>query len=245
MLTRLWWAGIPPILPALIAGLVLAGITGELGAAPIALTLPSPVLTAPVFSLSAILTAAPVIVVLITLQANVPSVVFLLDQGYRPPEGTVTVVSGAGTMASSLFGPVGISLSLPATALVAGPDAGEREVRHWSAYVTAVGAVVIAALAGLATQLATLVPASLLAAVVGLAVVGILQESLRTVVEGPLLLGPLFAFGIALSELSLLGLGAFFWGSDWASRCCSSATSGRNTPPRGREVPDQAPLSCQ
>jgi benzoate membrane transport protein len=45
----------------------------------------------------------------------------------------------------------------------------------------------------------------------GLALLPALRVSLREITAGPLVLGPLFAFVIALSDMSLLGLGPFFW----------------------------------
>ena len=202
---------IPAILPALVAGLVLAGVSGEFGGVSVNLAFPAPTLTAPEFSLSAILTVTPVMIVLITVQANVPSIVFLREQDYQPPEKTITGVSGVGTVAGSLLGPTGISLSLPATALCAGPDAGDHSIRHWSVYIAASAAVAIAVLAGIAVELAAVVPRALLVTGVGLAVVGVLAGALQRVTRGPLIWGPLFAFAIALSDLSLLGLGSFFW----------------------------------
>ena len=199
------------ILPALVVGLAIAAFTGELGSFPAEVTLPAPALTAPVFTLRAILTATPVIVVLITLQADIPSIVFLRSQQYDPPERTITILSGVGTLFGSLLGPMGVSLSLPATALSAGPDAGEHEIRHWSVYMTAGAALLIALFAGFATELATIVPDALLAAGVGLAIIGVLSGALQQVAAGPLLLGPMFAFAIALSDISLLGLGPLFW----------------------------------
>lgn len=56
-----------------------------------------------------------------------------------------------------------------------------------------------------------MVPRELLVAAIGLAVVGIVANSLGSATRGPLLLGPLFTFAIAMSELSLLGLGSFLW----------------------------------
>lgn len=200
----------PAILPALVVGLVLAAATGELGPAPQA-ALPVPALTVPEFSLRAIVTATPVMIVLITLQANVPSVVFLRSQGYEPPERTVTGVSGAGTVMGSLLGPMGVSLSLPATALCAGPDAGERSVRHRSVYIAGGTSTAIALLAGFAAELAAILPQALLQAAVGLAVLGVLTMAIERIATGPLRLGPVFAFAIALSDLNLFGLGPFFW----------------------------------
>jgi benzoate membrane transport protein len=44
-----------------------------------------------------------------------------------------------------------------------------------------------------------------------LAVVGVLINALKQVTKGPLILGPVFAFAVASSKISLLGFGPFFW----------------------------------
>ncbi len=202
---------VPAVLPAVVVGLVGAWLVGGLAAPPARIVFPLAELTMPVFSLPAVLTATPVMVVLITLQANAPSVVFLRTQGYDPPDRTIGLISGGGTLLASIFGPLGISLSLPATALTAGPDAGPQAIRHRAALLAGAAAVVFALLAGYAAELETLILRPLLVAVIGLAVVGVFAGALKQVVSGPLVIGPLFSFGIALSDLSLFGLGPFFW----------------------------------
>lgn len=201
---------VPALLPALMTGIVLAAATGELGAAPTEFDL-APAFTAPEFSLGAILTVVPVMVVLITLQANVPSLVFLKEHGYEPPATGLNPVSGLGTAGGSLLGPMGVSLSLPATALCAGPDAGDHDRRHWAAYIAGGASLAIGLAAGVATAVADAVPRPLLVALVGLAVIGVLSAALQSVTRGPLTLGPLFAFAIAQSDLQLADLGPFFW----------------------------------
>lgn len=153
--------------------------------------------------------ATPVFVVLITLQSNLPSVRFLQGQDYRPPDSVVDAVSGIGTTLGSLLGPTGVSLSLPATSVVAGAKAGAREIRHRAVYVAAGAALAVGLLAGIAADVADIIP--LLLALAGLAVVDVFTDAVVRIVQGPLLLGPLFTFVIVISDLSLLGLGSFFW----------------------------------
>ncbi len=100
-------------------------------------------------------------------------------------------------------------------------------------------------LAGIAAELPNVIPLPLLLALAGLSLVDVLASALQQITRGPLLLGPLFAFAIALSEVSMLGLGPFFWSlvidtavSQWlerdALRMLRSTESGRaysNTPP--------------
>jgi benzoate membrane transport protein len=66
--------------------------------------------------------------------------------------------------------------------------------------------------AGVAAELVLFVPLPLVQALAGLALFGVLTTSLKQVVAGPLVLGPLFAFVAAQSSLTLFGLGPFFWG---------------------------------
>ena len=136
---RFWNNRLPAIVPALITGLVIAALSGQLGHMPSDLSFASPQITLPVFSLPAIITVSPVVLVLIVVQSNLPSMVFMKDQRYRPPERVVDIVSGSGTIFGSLLGPVAVSLSLPATSLVAGPEAGERQIRYRSAVLVAGG----------------------------------------------------------------------------------------------------------
>ncbi len=62
-----------------------------------------------------------------------------------------------------------------------------------------------------AAELPKYVPIDLLFALAGLAMIDVFLHALRQAIDGPLVLGPLFAFGIALSEISLFGFGPFFW----------------------------------
>jgi benzoate membrane transport protein len=202
---------IPAILPALITSLVLAGLSGRLGQLPGQWSLPAMAVTTPSLSLQAVATVTPVLVVLILVQSNLPSVVFMLSQGYQPAERTIDTVSGIGTLAGSLLGPTAVSLALPLVSLAAAPGAGEQPVRHRAAYFAAGALVLIGLLAGAAADLLKIIPLPLLLALAGLALVPVLSGALQAITRGPLLLGPLFAFAIALSKISLLGLGPLFW----------------------------------
>ena len=56
-----------------------------------------------------------------------------------------------------------------------------------------------------------LVPRVLLLTMAGLALMPALIAALKEITAGPLVFGPLLTFAIALSEMSLFGLGPFFW----------------------------------
>jgi benzoate membrane transport protein len=208
---RMFGTRLPPILPAFLAGIMVAALTGQLGDFPSSFALPSFDLIRPEFSWSAILTATPVLVALMTVQANIPSVIYLRSQGFHPPERLLNVVSGIGTTLGSLLGPVAVSLALPPVLLTAGPEAGPHSLRYRSVFLPVTAGLLIALLAGTAAELAVLVPSTLLFAMAGLALVGALVGALKEIARGPLVLGPVFAFAIALSDMTLFGLGPFFW----------------------------------
>jgi benzoate membrane transport protein len=148
---------------------------------------------------------------LIALHANLTAVAYLRSQDYAPPARVVDVTTGLATAVASLFGPCPISMGSLVTPLTAGPEAGERAVRPWAVYASAVGFLLVALAAGIAADLPSLLPLPLLLAVAGLALLGVLSQALTQVMTGPLRLGPLVAFAVASSGLSLFGLGAAFW----------------------------------
>jgi benzoate membrane transport protein len=208
---RVLGARLPPILPAFLAGCMAALLTGQLGEFPSTFSLPTFEIVRPAFSLAAIVTVAPVLLALMTVQSNVPSVIYLRGQGFRPPERVINLVTGGGTLAGSLFGPVAVSLALPPVLVTAGPAAGDRSLRYRSIYLPVGAGLVIALFAAVAADLALLIPPVLLLAIAGLALVPALVAAIREISAGPLVLGPLFAFAIALSDMTILGLGPFFW----------------------------------
>jgi benzoate membrane transport protein len=203
-------ARVPSVFLAMLVGIAAAGLLGKFGGGG-GSEGAFPILTAPVFSWNAILTATPVMVVLIVLQSNVPSLIFLRGEQYHPPARLLDYVSGVGTMASSFLGPAGLSLSLPATAIVAGSDAGPHRHRYRAVVLSYAIFLALTPLAAYAAGAAGVLPLELLVAIAGLAVIGVLGMALKRISGGPLMLGPLVAFAVAVSDVSMLGLGPYFW----------------------------------
>ncbi len=202
---------VPPLLPALVVGLALAAFTGRLHPLASGWSWPPLVVSSPVFHPAAILTVVPVAVPLIALHANLTAVAYLRSEQYMPPARAIEVTTGLATAVASFVGPTPICMAALVTPLTAGPEAGERRVRPWAVYASAVAFLLIALAAGVAADLPALLPLPLLLAVAGLALLGVLSQALEQVITGPLRLGPLVAFAVASSTLALFGLGAAFW----------------------------------
>jgi benzoate membrane transport protein len=208
---RLLEPRIPALVVALVVGVIGAAISGGINVETMVWTLPSPSIMVPAFSVSAMITIVPVIVVLITLQGNMPSVVYLEAQKFRPSGRVIDAVSGIGTSIGSVLGPAPMSLASMIMPLLAGPSAGPHATRHWAVYVSSAGLVIIALLAPIAADLPTVLPVSLLLALAGLALLPTLGQALTAITSGPLRLGPLFAFVVAVSEMTLFGFGSVLW----------------------------------
>lgn len=202
---------IPAVFPAVIVGLTAAGLTGVLNLGQFRWAAPVLHAAPPVFSWTTVVAFAPVLAVLMITSANLASVVYIRSQGYPASLRAIDVVTGAAAAAGSFFGFTPFCMASFLAAPTAGPDAGDHDVRHWSVYFSSVGMLAIAALAGLAADLLRIVPLSVLLALAGLALIGVLGSTLQEALAGPLVLGPLFTFAVAVSHLSYLGFGPLFW----------------------------------
>jgi benzoate membrane transport protein len=204
-------ARVPAVLPAIAAGLLGAAVTGKIGLAMLDWAPPIPRFITPAFSWAVVIAYAPVLAVLVTASSNLPSVIYIRSQRYQAPARPIDVVTGLATVAGSFFGLVPICMASFLVAPTAGPDAGDRDVRHWSVYFSAVGFAAIALLSGVAAKLLTIIPVSLLLALAGLALINVLLSTLQQALRGPLVWGPLLTFAVAVSNISYLGFGALFW----------------------------------
>ncbi len=202
---------LPPILAAFVAGMSVAALTGQLGAFPTSLRFPELDAVRPEFTWTSVVSLTPVLVAFMTVQSTIPSVIYLTSQGFRPPERLINVVDGVGTILGSFVGPVAVSLALPPVLLTAGSSAGPHELRYRTVFLPVAAGLGIALFAGTAADLAILMPRALLLALAGLALIAPLTGALREITKGPLVLGPLFAFAIALSDMTVFSLGPFFW----------------------------------
>lgn len=204
-------ASLPPLLPAIVAGVVMAAVVGDVTGFDAAVAAPTITATSPELSWKTILTVSPVVVVLIVPLSNLTAGAILREFDYDPPRRSIDVVCGIATVCSSFFAPVPVSLGSFVTALTAGPEAGPPHRRHWSVYVTSGSLLAVGLAAGIAAAIPAAVPSALLFGVAGLALVTTLAHALTEVTRGPLRLGPLFAFAVASSDLSLGGFGPAFW----------------------------------
>lgn len=175
---------------------------------------PTVALTAPTWTLPAVVgLALPLFLVTMAAQ-NVPGTAVLAGYGYRAPLGSALRVTGLATALGAPAGGHAVNLAAITAALAAGPDAHPDPDRRWIASVTAgVGMALLGLGAGVATALVLLSPPVLVEAVAGLALLGALAGAVSAAVAEPdAREAAVVTFVVTASGVSLLGVGGAFWG---------------------------------
>ncbi|NQW09925.1 MAG: benzoate/H(+) symporter BenE family transporter [Alphaproteobacteria bacterium] len=157
--------------------------------------------------------ALPLFIVTMASQ-NIPGLAVLHANGYHPAPGPLFVATGGASVISALFGGHMLNLAAITAALCAGPDAHPDPARRYQASITAgVMYVLIALLAGAAAAFVAASPPLLIQAVAGLALLGSLAGAASKALQNSDEHIPaIVTFVTTASGLSILGIGAAFWG---------------------------------
>ncbi|GAA3108608.1 benzoate/H(+) symporter BenE family transporter [Streptosporangium carneum] len=197
---------------ALLVAVVAIALTGPgLGAVDVR---PVVELTVPSWSFSAMVSVAFPLFLVTMASQNVPGMAVLAQYGYRPPLRGILVGTGLASALGALLGGHAVNLAAITAALTAGPDADPDPGRRWIASVTAgVSMIALGVGSGLATALVLLSPPVLIEAVAGLALIGALVSALASALAEPERReAAVVTFVVTASGLTLIGIGAAFWG---------------------------------
>nr|WP_307850062.1 benzoate/H(+) symporter BenE family transporter [Saccharopolyspora sp. HNM0986] len=201
---------VPPVLGALIAGVLAVLAVGRFGVLPGQQVLAAPVLQAPQWSWQAILELVVPLTITVLVVQNGQGVAVLRSAGHTAPVNTSTLACGAWSMLSAAVGAAPTCLTGPTNALLVA--SGER-ARHYVAGVTCgLLAMIFGLFAPLFTRTMLGMPSSFIAVLGGLAMLRVLQNSFVTAFNGRFSFGALVTFIVTVSDLQLLNIGAAFWG---------------------------------
>jgi benzoate membrane transport protein len=173
---------------------------------------PSPVM--PVFTLPALVGIALPLFIVTMASQNIPGMAVLQANGYRPEAGPLFATTGVFSLVAASFGAHAVNLAAITAALCAGPEAGPDPAGRYRAAVTAgVTYLLFGLLAGFATLLVAAAPPVLIQAVAGLALLGAFGSALANALSTPDdREAAVVTFVFTASGLSLLSIGAAFWG---------------------------------
>lgn len=210
---RRWWPryATPAVL---LAGIVVAGLQGQLQLGVVRWDWAAPVWTAPHFSLTTLIGVALPLFLVTMASQNLPGVAAQRASGYQTPVSASITATGLATVLLAPFGGYAFNLAAITAAICMGREAHEDPARRYMAAVMAgVFYLLIGLAGGAVVGLLQAFPKALVAAVAGLALLGTIAGGLSAALkEEKHRDAAILTFLVTLSGLSLMGIGSAFWG---------------------------------
>lgn len=201
----------PPILAAMVVGIVAVVLTGGLSRGVLDDGLmAAPMLQAPVFTLQSITELVVPLAITVLVVQNGQGVAVLRASGHKPPVSACAVACGIWSTAVAAIGAVSTCLTGPTNALLV--SSGQKERHYAAAIASGVLALVVGIVSPAFVGLILGTPAAFIAALGGLAMLAPLQGSFVTAFRTERSLGPLVCLLVTVADVSLLGISAPFWG---------------------------------
>ncbi|WP_435930425.1 benzoate/H(+) symporter BenE family transporter [Dryocola sp. BD613] len=202
------------VVVALIAGLAISLMTGELKTESVPVSVVMPEFTAPHFSVSSLLSIGlPFFLVTMTSQ-NAPGVATLKASGYNVPVSPLMVVTAAIALLLAPFGVFSICIAAITAAICQGAEAHPDPAKRWLAAATAGVFYLLAGMfGGSISALLTALPLAFIHTLAGLALLSTLAGSLHQALGNERERdAAIVTFLVTASGLTLAGIGSAFWG---------------------------------
>jgi len=204
---------VPPILGALLLGVIAAAFTGGLNWNNSEFVFIAPQMIMPTFSLDAIFSVTVPLAVLVIGAENAQAAGVMMSQGYKVPVNAMTVISGIGGIVTSFFGGHNANIAGPMTAICSSEEAGDsKEGRYAATVVNGILFGGFGLIASIALAFVKGLPTALINVVAGLAMINVLYSAYH---EGfatkRFKYGSFFALVIAMSGISILKISSPFW----------------------------------
>lgn len=203
------------VLIALILGLAIAAMQGDLQMAAFKLEMATPILTRPQFSLSAIVGIALPLFAVTMASQNVPGVAVLRASGYeRVPISPLISWTGIATVLLAPLGAFAMNLAAITAAICMGPDAHkDPDKRYVAAVVAGVFYILLGIFGATIGALFIALPQELVMAIAGLALLSTIGKGLAAALVQETERGSaLITFLVTASGITLWGIGSAFWG---------------------------------
>jgi benzoate membrane transport protein len=207
-----WGRRMPPLIGALLVGALAILLLGRLDTSGLgSFALAQPLIQAPVWSVGALVELVVPLAITVLVVQNGQGVAVLKAARHEPPVNAIAVACGIGAFCSAAVGAVSSCLTGPTNALLT--SSGERS-RHYTAALTFGSfGVLFGLMSPTFTGLMLATPKSYIMMLGGLAMLRVLQGSfVASFGGGKFTLGALISLLVTVSDISLLNIGAAFWG---------------------------------
>ncbi|WP_211233761.1 benzoate/H(+) symporter BenE family transporter [Comamonas composti] len=198
----------------LLLGLGFLLVQGRLDLSGVQLSLAAPVFTRPEFSLNAVLSLAlPLFLITLTGQ-YMPGMLVLRNDGFKTSANPIVSVTGLGSLIMAPFGSHAFNIAAITAAICTGPEAHADPDKRWIAGLAAGVCYILVGIFGVTlAALFMALPASFVATLAGLALLGTIGSSLASAMARPESReAALITFLAASANIQLLGIGGAFWG---------------------------------
>jgi benzoate membrane transport protein len=204
-------AWLPPIIVALLVGVVLIAVTGRFDPGPgAAQWLAAPVWQAPVWSTQAMIELVLPLAITVLVVQNGQGVAVLRAAGHDPPVNAITIACGMWSLLAATVGAVSSCLTGPTNALLSA--SGERSRHYTAGLCCGLLAIGFGLFAPVFTRLMLAAPPAFVAVLAGLAMLRVLQAAFVTAFSTRFTLGALVTFVVTVADVSVFNIGAAFWG---------------------------------
>lgn len=208
------WVPRYAIVGTLVVGVAAAAALGLLDFSHFRVAVAKPVFTMPAFSVSAIVSIGIPLFVVAMASQNVPGIAVLRADGYNTPSSPLIATTGIASLILAPFGSHGINLAAITAAICTGPHAHEDRTKRYMAAVWCGIFYLIAGIFGATiAALFAAFPQALVVSIAALALFGSIMSGLTNAMQNPKEReAALVTFMVTASGLTLLSIGAAFWG---------------------------------
>ncbi len=170
--------------------------------------------TTPVFSMQAAVSLGVPLFVVAMASQNLPGLAILQAAGYRPPASRLVAATGFLGLLAAPFGAHSVTLGAISAPICTGPEAhAEPSKRYIAAATYGVSYFALSIVAGAVAVFFQALPAALLAALAGLALLGTIMGGMAAAMANPQRReAALITLLATASGFSFWGIGSAFWG---------------------------------
>ncbi|HEY2454541.1 MAG TPA: benzoate/H(+) symporter BenE family transporter [Scandinavium sp.] len=202
------------VIAALIAGSVVAIVTGQLHSETLHFAFTLPRYLSPEFDFSLLLSVGVPFFLVTMASQNAPGIATMKASGYPAPVSLLIVITGGIALAFSPFGVYSICIAAITAAICQSPEAHPDADQRWKAAAAAGGFYLIAGIfGGSITSLMAALPVAWIQMLAGLALLGTIGGSLvQALAKENERDAAIVTFLVTASGLTLAGIGSAFWG---------------------------------
>ncbi|MGB3817995.1 MAG: benzoate/H(+) symporter BenE family transporter [Achromobacter pulmonis] len=208
------WAPRYAVLVVMAVAVAMAAGLGLIRAEQLDWRLTEFVWTTPAFSMQAAISLGVPLFVVAMASQNLPGLAILQAAGYRPPASRLVAATGLLGLLAAPFGAHSVTLGAISAAICTGPEAHAEPAKRYIAAATyGVSYFLLSIVAGAVAVFFQALPAALLAALAGLALLGTIMGGMAAAMANPQRReAALITLLATASGFSFWGIGSAFWG---------------------------------